>query len=195
LSENYAGGLGAQARRYLQQISCNAVRMGELIDDILDFARTSRREMASAVVGMADLTREVFEEACRAAPQRRIELRLGDLPPAMGDSAMIRQVLVNLLSNAVKFTAARPEAVIEVGGEGMGEQVTYRVKDNGAGFDMQYAHNLFGVFQRLHGAGQFEGTGIGLAIVKHIIERHGGRVWAESQVDVGTSVYFTLPRA
>jgi signal transduction histidine kinase len=194
LSESYARELGEQGRRYLAQISGGAVRMGELIDDILDFARTSRREMGTAVVGMAELTRQVFEEVCRAAPQRKIELRLGDLPPALGDPAMIRQVLVNLLSNAVKFTAVRAEAEIEVGGERTGEQVTYHVKDNGAGFDMRHAHKLFGVFQRMHGAGQFEGTGIGLAIVKHIIERHGGRVWAESKVDVGTTVYFTLPR-
>jgi light-regulated signal transduction histidine kinase (bacteriophytochrome) len=120
-------------------------------------------------------------------------LHLGDLPPARGDQALLRQVWVNLLSNAVKYTAPTPEAVIEVGGSQAGGENTYRVKDNGVGFDMRYVDKLFGVFQRLHGDGEFEGTGIGLAIVKRIVTRHGGRVWAESKPGEGSTLYFTLP--
>jgi light-regulated signal transduction histidine kinase (bacteriophytochrome) len=127
-------------------------------------------------------------------PARKILLRLGDLPPARGDRAMVRQVLVNLIANAVKFTAERGEAVIEVAGAAAaaGKNV-YSVKDNGVGFDMRYVDKLFGVFQRLHGAEEFQGTGIGLAIVKRIVERHGGRVWAEGRVGEGATFDFMLP--
>ncbi|HUW51259.1 MAG TPA: PAS domain S-box protein [Sulfuricella sp.] len=194
LMEEYYNRLDEEGRRYLDIIHSNAIRMGDLIDDILHFVRMFRREMTVAQVNMAALAREVFEEVRGAAPERKIVLRLGELPPAKGDRAMIRQVLAKLLANAVKFTAPRAEAVIEVDGVTEGEENTYRVKDNGVGFDMQYVDKLFGVFQRLHGAGEFRGTGIGLAIVKRIVDRHGGRVWAEGKVGEGASLYFTLPR-
>ena len=194
LTEEHRGKLDEDGRHCLDTIRASATRMSDLIDDLLHFSRTSRQEMVLVQVDMAVLTQEAFDEARGAAPERRIDLHLGEMPPARGDRAMIRQVLVNLLSNAVKFTAPRTEAVIEVDGAGRGDEITYRVKDNGVGFDMQYVDKLFGIFQRLHGAEEFEGTGIGLAIVKRIIARHGGRVWAEGKVGEGATFYFTLPR-
>ena len=194
LSEEYDAVLGEQGRRYTGTIASNAKRMGQLINDILDFSRMSRREIAATPVDMTALAREVYEEVRAAAPaERAIVLRMADLPPASADPALLRQVWVNLLSNAVKYTGQRAEAVIEVGGSTASGENTYWVKDNGAGFDMRYADKLFGVFQRLHGDAEFEGTGIGLAIVKRIVTRHGGRVWAESGVGKGTAMYFTLP--
>lgn len=195
LMEEYHDRLDEDGLHNLEVIRSSSTRMARLIDDLLEYSRVSRRELATTPVDMAALVSEVFEEARGAAPQRKIVLQLGAAPPARGDCIMIRQVLANLFSNAVKFTARRAEAVIEVDGEVVGDEVVYRVKDNGVGFDMRYADKLFGVFQRLHGADEFEGTGIGLAIVKHIVERHGGRVWAEGKVDEGASFYFTLPAA
>ena len=143
---------------------------------------------------MTGLALEVYEEVRGGAPpERNIVLHLGDLPPARGDRAMLRQVLVNVLSNAIKYTGPCAEAVIEVNGTAAEAENTYWVKDNGVGFDMRYVDKLFGVFQRLHRDGQFEGTGIGLAIVKRIVTRHGGRVWAESELGKGTTLYFTVP--
>ena len=168
--------------------------MGQLISDILDFSRMSRREIAAEPVDMSKQAREVYEEVRGAAPaERNIVLHVAGLPPVSGDRALLRQVWVNLISNAVKYTGPRVEAVIEVGSSAAGGENTYWVKDNGVGFDMQFADKLFGVFQRLHTAEEFEGTGIGLAIVKRIVTRHGGRVWAESKPGEGTALYFTLP--
>lgn len=194
LLEDYKSVLDAEGRRYLTAVHLGAVRLGRLIDDILAFSRMSRREMTMMPVDMTAMTREIFDEQLATVPGRTIELRLSELPPAEGDPAMIRQVLVNLLSNAVKFTAPKAEAVIEVSGIAKETENVYCVKDNGAGFDMQYVDKLFGVFQRLHSAEEFEGTGIGLAIVKRVVVRHGGRVWAEGKVGEGASLYFTLPR-
>ncbi len=193
LREDCETRLDDEGRRFLATIRSNAQRMGELIDDILAFSRTSRYEMSFATIDMAALANEVFDEERRGAAERDIELRIGALPPAKGDRALIRQVLVNLASNAVKFTAGRERALIEVSGAAQGAENVYCVKDNGAGFDMQYKDKLFGVFQRLHRADQFEGTGIGLAIVKRVVGRHGGRVWAEGRIDAGASFSFTLP--
>ena len=168
--------------------------MSQLISDILDFSRMSRREIAAETVDMTELAREVYEEVRGAAPaERNIVLHMASLPPASGDRAMLRQVWVNLISNAVKFTSPQPEALVEVGSSAAGGESTYWVKDNGVGFDMRYSDKLFGVFQRLHAADEFEGTGIGLAIVKRVVTRHGGRVWAESELGKGTTLYFTLP--
>ena len=154
----------------------------------------SRREIAALPVDMTELAREVYEEVRGAAPAgRNIVLHLAGLLPARGDRTMLRQIWVNLIANAVKFTGPRPEAVIEVGSSTAGGENTYWVKDNGVGFDMRYSDKLFGVFQRLHTAEEFEGTGIGLAIVKRVVTRHGGRVWAESKLGEGTAFYFALP--
>lgn len=194
LVDDYADRLDGDAKRSLEAIRRNAVRMGYLIDDILEFSRMSRAKMRHTTIDMTALAQEVFDDVrAAAAAERNIVLKLGDLPPAEGERSMIRQVWANLLTNAVKFTACRAEALIEVGASAGEAETTYWVRDNGAGFDMQYASKLFGVFERLHSPQQFEGTGIGLAIVKRVVERHRGRVWAEAKVDAGATMYFTLP--
>ncbi|WP_054774608.1 sensor histidine kinase [Methylogaea oryzae] len=195
LLEDYRDRLDDTGRHYLQVLRDSALRMGQLIDDILGFSRMGRHEMESMAFDMATLVNEVWAELQAGCAGRNVRFVAGELPPARGDRVLLRQVLLNLLSNAVKFTGPREEAVIEVGGEAGAEEHVYWVKDNGVGFDTAYAGKLFGVFQRLHTQEEFEGTGIGLAIVKRVVERHGGRVWAESQLGVGTAVYFALPCA
>jgi two-component system sensor kinase len=193
LLDDYKDRLDDDGQRYLNTVHLSAIHLSQLIDDILNFSRMSHREIDMTTVDMGALTREVFDEQRPGAPERNICLRLGDLPSARADLAMIRQVLTNLLGNAIKFTGKRAEAVIEVGGAVEGAENIYWIKDNGAGFDMEYADKLFGAFQRLHSSEEFEGTGIGLTIVKRIIERHGGRVWADGKVDEGATVHFSLP--
>jgi light-regulated signal transduction histidine kinase (bacteriophytochrome) len=139
------------------------------------------------------LAKSVFCELTTPEERERFDFHIEPLPPALGDPTLIRQVWLNLMANAIKFSANREGAVIEVGGRQDHGESIYSVRDNGAGFDMQYADKLFGVFQRLHGEREFEGTGAGLAIVQRVIHRHGGRVWAESEVDQGATFYFTLP--
>ena len=168
--------------------------MGQLIDDLLAYSGLVRRAMAFSVLDMEALVKDVWQEQCAINPGRRMELRNNGLPEVFGDQTLIRQVLANLLSNAVKFTKSRELAVIEVGGRDEGEETRYFVKDNGVGFDMRYHDKLFGVFQRLHGEDEYEGTGVGLAIVQRSIHRHGGRVWGEGKIDEGAIFHFTLPR-
>lgn len=185
-----------KARRYLKTISDASMEMGQLIDDLLDFSRMGRVEMRETTVALDALLRECRPPLETAAQGRDIEWKIAPLPTVRGDPAMLRQVWANLLSNAVKYTRKREHAVIEVGSAGMDDgRVVCFVRDNGAGFDMQYAQKLFGVFQRLHRTDEFEGTGIGLASVRRIISRHGGRVWAEAEVDRGATFYFTLAPA
>jgi signal transduction histidine kinase len=194
LLEDYGPQLDSPAQDYLRSIAKGAERMGQLISDLLAFARLGRNKMSSSAIDMSTLARSVFEELKCAAPHREIECNLQSLPPTRGDRTMIRQVLVNLLSNAIKFTGVIPRASIEIGCSEQGtERNTYYVKDNGAGFDMRYIDKLFGVFQRLHSIQEFEGTGVGLAIVQRIVQRHGGQVWAESKVNQGATFHFTLP--
>lgn len=196
LQEHAKETIDDQSRKYLQTITDAATRMGRLIDDLLSFSRVGRSQLVTQRVSLNDIVtearREVTSEIGIAA--RPIEWEVGGLPDVEGDAAMLRLVMVNLLSNAVKYTAPRPTARIEVGANGAkpGEVVVF-VRDNGVGFDMQYVHKLFGVFQRLHAADEFEGTGVGLANVGRIIHRHGGRVWAEGKVDRGATFYFALP--
>jgi light-regulated signal transduction histidine kinase (bacteriophytochrome) len=180
--------------RKIRVIRENVRNMGQLIDDLLAYSGLARRAMAFSVLDMETLVQKVWREQCTINPGRRMELRNEGLPEAFGDQTLIRQVLANLLSNAVKFTKPRELAVIEVGGRDEGEETRYFVKDNGVGFDMRYHDKLFGVFQRLHGADEYEGTGVGLAIVQRSIHRHGGRVWGEGKIDEGATFYFTLPR-
>ncbi len=189
--EDYGPQLDDEGKRYLGLIQENAHKMGQLIDDLLAFSRLGRQEMQMVQVDMTALAQEVFDELSALATGRDIRFTAQTTPPAIGDKAMIRQVLVNLISNAIKFTRPREKAVIEFGY--LPEQGAYFVKDNGVGFDMRYANKLFGVFQRLHSATEFEGTGVGLALVYRIITRHGGRVWAEAELDRGATFYFTLP--
>jgi light-regulated signal transduction histidine kinase (bacteriophytochrome) len=167
--------------------------MGQLIDDLLTFSRVSRQDPEMQPVMLENLVRQVLETLRSDQEGREIEISIGDLPPCQADPALLKQVLVNLLSNALKFTRKSEAARIEIGSTTSNGENVYFVKDNGAGFDMQYAKKLFGVFQRLHRADEFEGTGVGLAIVQRVIHRHGGKIWAEAEVDHGATFYFTLP--
>jgi len=191
--EDYAPRLDDEGKRFLGLIQDNAHRMGQLIDDLLTFSRLGRQQLMETQIDLGALANGVFEELIAQTPGRKIRFTTRSVPPALGDKAMIRQVLMNLLANAIKFTRPRAEAVIEFGYLPELEGGAYFVKDDGVGFDMQYVDKLFGVFQRLHSAAEFEGTGVGLAIVYRIITRHGGRVWAEGRVDQGATFYFTLP--
>jgi GAF domain-containing protein len=192
LLEEHAPYLSDEARRYLHIVHDSAQEMGQLIDDLLIFSRLGRQPLTKQRVVPADLVRQVLEELRSERAGRRIDLVIGELPACRADPVLLKQVFVNLLANALKFTRRREVASIEIGcRQADGEQV-YFVKDNGVGFDMQYAAKLFGVFQRLHRAEDYEGTGVGLAIVQRIIHRHGGRVWAEATVDRGAMFAFTL---
>lgn len=187
------GVFDAETRRKFGVVQQNAGKMGHLIDDLLRLSRVGRAELNRSKLDMADLARGVLQEARSTEPERRITAEVGDLPAAYGDPGMVRQLLANLLANAVKFTRGKQDGRIQVGSfQKSGEQVYY-VRDNGVGFDMKYYNKLFGVFQRLVTESQFEGTGVGLAIVQRIVQRHGGRVWAEGEIDEGATFYFTLP--
>jgi PAS domain S-box-containing protein len=194
LREEYGRKLNGDGRRYLEFIHRGAGRMDRLLDGIQAFLQASRCVMSVEAVDMTALGREVFDGMkAEMEPGREICFTLDDLPPALGDRAMFRRALGNLLDNALKFTASKPDAAIELSGRrGDGENV-YCVRDNGVGFDMQYVDKLFFEFQRLHSTDDFEGAGVGLAVVKRIIERSGGRVWAEGKVGEGAAFYFTLP--
>ena len=193
LVEDHASRLDAEGRRLLDVVCREARRMGQLIDDLLEFSRLGRREMTRGEFDMATQARTVFEELRGRQPERPVQAHFQPLPPICGDQALMRQVWVNLLSNALKYTQGRASTVIEVGSQSQNGVIIYHVKDNGAGFDMRYVAKLFGVFQRLHRAEEFEGTGVGLALVQRIIHRHGGRVWAEGEVGKGATFYFALP--
>ncbi|HWP93072.1 MAG TPA: PAS domain S-box protein [Thermodesulfobacteriota bacterium] len=193
LFEDYSDKIDDEGRRLLSVIRKNTQNMGQLIDDLLSFSRLGRQEMKLSEINMSELARIIFEEIKPNDPAHNLKLEINSLPPAYGDRAMIKQVFANLLSNAVKFSRKKEESIIEVGGRIEGIENLYYVRDNGVGFDMNYVDKLFGVFQRLHSQGEFEGTGVGLALVKRIIHRHGGRVWAEGQVGEGATFYFTLP--
>lgn len=190
--EDYALSLDPQVRQYLHQVRERAQRMKQLIDDLLDFSRLNRRPLTKQPVRMTTLVQEALEELHPDYDQRRVEIRLGELPPCQADPVLLKQVLLNLLGNALKYTGKREVTYIEIGAHETDEEVVYFVKDNGSGFDMRYADKLFGVFQRLHSGKEFEGTGVGLAIVERILQRHGGRVWAEAEVDKGAIFYFSL---
>ena len=203
--EDYGPQLPEEGRRYLQTIREGAQRMGTLIDDLLLFSRLGRLPLSKRAVETGDLVRTVLEDLTSERAGRQIELTVAELPACQGDPALLKQVWINLLSNALKYTRRREKAVIEVGcnqrpiaAEGEGEPETkttediYFVRDNGTGFDMRYVGKLFGVFQRLHSEEEYEGTGVGLAIVQRIIHRHGGRVWAEAAEDQGATFFFTL---
>jgi len=168
--------------------------MGKLIDDLLRFSRTGRVEMVRSVVDMNVISREVKDSLSKDNPNRNIKWILGNLPSVYGDGSMLNLVWENLLNNAVKFTGARSDARIEIGVKEEKKEWVFYVKDNGVGFDMQYAHKLFGVFQRLHPTEEYEGTGIGLANVRRIVSRHGGRTWAEAEPDKGAIFNFSIPK-
>ncbi len=194
LQERMAGTLDERSRHYMANIADSARRMGALIDDLLAFSRMGRYELSKIPVDLAGLVQEIIQEFAPEMQGRTIRWNIADLPTVTGDRAMLRLALVNLLSNALKFTRGRPQVDIEIGCQMGKKETTIFIRDNGVGFDMAYADKLFGVFQRLHRADEFEGTGIGLANVRRIITRHGGRVWAEGKVDQGATFYFALPK-
>jgi PAS domain S-box-containing protein len=200
LLEEYTSGLPAEALRYLGLVHKNTKQMGHLIEDLLAFSRLSRQPLNKQRVAPVKLVREALVDLRAEKAGRQVEFMVGDLPACQADPILLKQIYVNLLSNALKFSRKRETARIEIGckpsegsepKQGSGETI-YFVKDNGVGFDMQYINKLFGVFQRLHRAEEYEGTGVGLAIVQRIVHRHGGRVWAEAEVDKGAEFYFTL---
>jgi PAS domain S-box-containing protein len=188
--------LDDKSQRYMSMILESAKRMGDLIDDLLAFSRMGRVEAQMTLVDLDQLVMEVVSEVRQGTEGREIAWRIDPLPTCYGDRSMLRIVLVNLISNAIKFTRQRARAEIEIGrAEGFENEAVVFVRDNGAGFDMKYIDKLFGVFQRLHHADAFEGTGIGLATVQRIIHRHGGKVRAEGAVDQGATFYFSIPRS
>jgi signal transduction histidine kinase/PAS domain-containing protein len=193
MQEDYSEKLDAEANRYLKIVRDNAKRMGELIDDLLNLSRLDRKEISKQTVFINDLIQQVLSDLTPEWSGRQIEFAIADLPICEADFSLLTQVWINLLSNAIKYTRYKSVAHIEVGYEVIDGEGVYLIRDNGSGFDMQYADNLFGVFQRLHREQEFEGTGIGLAIVQRIIQRHGGRIWAQAAVDQGATFYFTLP--
>ncbi len=194
LSEEYAPSLDDEGKRVCSVILANTTRMGALIDGLLAFSRFGRAKMSPSPLDMEDLVRSIYDEITPEDTRGRIDFRLSPLPSATGDVTLIRQVWSNLLSNAIKFTSKRERPHIEIEGTTTETELVYTIRDNGSGFDMQFADRLFGVFQRLHSMQEFDGTGVGLAIVRRIVERHGGRIRAEGRVDRGAEFVFTLPR-
>jgi PAS domain S-box-containing protein len=194
LQKNIGPNLDEKGHRYIRIILESAKKMGTLIDDLLAFSRIGRAETRETMVSLEQLVKEVLSDVQPETDGRKIDWKIGALPNLYGDRSMLRLVLVNLLSNAVKFTRTQPQAEIEIGSTDKKEEgVVVFVRDNGVGFDMKYAHKLFGVFQRLHQSDSFEGTGIGLATVQRIIHRHGGKVWAESLPNRGATFFFSVP--
>lgn len=193
LIEDFGEALGEDGCRVLRVIESNSLRMGGLIDDLISFARIGKQDLVGTAIDMANLVHQVADEL-RIAEAQHIAFKVDDLPRAKGDARLIRQVLLNLLSNALKYSALNPNPQITVShfDDRKGMHV-YAVRDNGVGFDMTYYDKLFSVFQRLHSNPEFEGTGIGLALVKRIIEKHGGSIWAEGKMGEGASFYFSLP--
>ncbi len=192
LSEDYGPQFDGEGRRWLEKLVEGSQRMGRLVDDLLSLSRTGRQELSLQVTPLDALLRQVVEELGVEGSGREIEWRIGELSSAECDPGLMKQVFVNLLSNAVKYTGKREHAVIEVGQTMQNDERVVFVRDNGVGFEMQYAGKLFGVFQRLHKAGDFEGTGVGLAIVQRIVRKHGGRIWAEAELNQGATFFFTL---
>ena len=192
LTEEYGSSLAPEAQHHLQRIQEGTRRMGLLVDDLLNLGRVGRHEVRLQVTGLNSVVNEVVAELKAECEGRQMEWKIGSLPFVECDPALMKQVFQNLLSNAVKFTRPRSQAVIEVGQKDQEGTPVVFVRDNGVGFNMKYADKLFGVFQRLHRAEDFEGTGVGLATVQRIIQKHGGRIWAEAELDKGATFYFTL---
>ncbi|MDE2447988.1 MAG: response regulator [Gammaproteobacteria bacterium] len=193
VQEDFGAGVPLGARQHIEAISAQASRMSELIEDLLRLSRLGREPLQKRPVDMRGLVEEVAGELRAAEPARELEISIGELPPVEADPSLLRQVWVNLVANALKFTRRREHARIEINGAPRAEHKLYSIRDNGAGFDPRRAERLFGIFQRLHAARDFEGTGVGLSIARRIIERHGGSIWAEGEPDRGATFHFTLP--
>jgi PAS domain S-box-containing protein len=192
LLEQYAAQMDDEAKRLIGIVVKNSQRMGQLIDDLLAFSKLGRAELTRTMISMQHLATEVLDECMRGEEHRTVDVHINPLPNALADSTTIKQVWVNLISNALKYSKHKENTRIEIGFSEGEKETTYFIKDNGAGFDMKYYDKLFGVFQRLHSTKEFEGTGVGLAIVQRIIARHGGRIWAEGKIKEGATFYFTL---
>jgi PAS domain S-box-containing protein len=192
LLEDYSAELPEEARRYLALVRESTQQMGRLVDDLLAFSRLSRQPITRRMVASAELVRQCLQELHAEQDGRSIAITIGDLPDCQADPALLKQVWLNLISNALKYTRRREGATVELGSRMIDGELVYLISDNGVGFNMRYSNKLFGVFQRLHRAEEYEGTGVGLAIVQRIIHRHGGRVWAEAEVERGATFYFTL---
>jgi light-regulated signal transduction histidine kinase (bacteriophytochrome) len=192
LSEEFGSTLTPEAQHHLQRIQEGTRRMGLLVDDLLNLARIGRRDLALRVENLRPLVDEAVAELASECAGREIKWTIGKLDSAKCDPGLVKQVFLNLLSNAIKFTRPRRSAVIEIGEQDIEGTPTLFVRDNGVGFNMKYVNKLFGVFQRLHRAEEFEGTGVGLATVQRIVQKHGGRIWCEAELDKGATFYFTL---
>jgi light-regulated signal transduction histidine kinase (bacteriophytochrome) len=195
LLKDFAPQLPDEARRVVSIIVSSAAQMSHMIDGLLDLSRIGRQSLSIETLDITPLITETLNELCRDDHRRQVEVKLRDLPRCLGDAAMLKQVFTHLLSNAFKFRAQTKNPIIEIGAHAGNPEHTYFIRDNGIGFDMQYAQRLFGVFGRLHPEGDFEGHGLGLALAQRIIHRHGGRIWAEAQVNKGATFFFTLPAA
>lgn len=193
LLEEYEKSLDDEGKRICGIISSSATQMGELIDDLLSFSRIGRSTMNPSKLDMKYIASSVFDEISNENEKRRIKFMIGKLHKVYGDPGLIKLVWNNLISNAIKYSSKGSSSEIAISSIQEKNGITYSIKDNGVGFDMQYKHKLFGVFQRLHTESEFEGNGVGLAIVQRIVLRHGGKVWAESEVDKGATFYFSLP--
>lgn len=193
LNEEFSEKLNDEGKEYLTDIMGNSVRMADLIDDLLELSRYGRKKIEKSEIKMKELFISLFEDEKEHSSNKNIALKIMNIPNAMGDYSLIKQVALNLISNALKFSSKNPEAVVEIGANITDNECVYYVKDNGVGFNMKYVHKLFGVFQRLHNIDEFEGTGVGLAIIKRIVNKHNGRVWAESELGKGATFYFSLP--
>jgi light-regulated signal transduction histidine kinase (bacteriophytochrome) len=193
LMENYAGSLGSDGARICKIINDSTLKMGRLIDDLLAFSRLNRTEIVRTSIDMTRLAQDVYLELTSPEQRQAINWKSGQLCHAEGDLALMRQVWINLIANAIKFSSKNSSPAIEINCRRLNGECEYCIRDNGVGFDMRYADKLFGVFQRLHTENEFEGTGVGLAIVNNIITRHGGWIKAEGKVDSGAAFYFSLP--
>ncbi|MCD6067603.1 MAG: hypothetical protein K0S33_2429 [Bacteroidetes bacterium] len=192
-SEEYGRQVDEEGKRLIQMILTNGYKMGRLIDDLLAFSKLGRKELLKTKVSMHEIVSGCWNELYKEEKDRNVEFMLKTLPEAYAERSTIQQVWINLISNALKYTKNKPVVVIEISGEEKSGEIVYSIKDNGSGFDMEYYSKLFGVFQRLHSQEEFEGTGVGLAIVQRVLEKHGGKIWAEGKVDEGAVFYFSLP--
>jgi two-component system NtrC family sensor kinase len=193
LAQDHGAQMTIEAQELLHNVNTAAQRMEQLIEDLHRFSHLGRQPLSKRLVNVAQLVQDVLKEFEKEQADRRVEVRVDDLPDVVADASLLQQVFINLLSNAFKFTRGKEQAVIEIGGRRQDGKTIFFIRDNGAGFDMRYATKLFGVFQRLHSQDQFAGTGVGLSLVQRIINRHGGRIWAEAKVEKGATFHFSLP--
>jgi signal transduction histidine kinase len=193
LENEHSGNLNSEAKRYLHTIFKNSEKMGTLIDDLLTFSRLGKKDVEKKHVHTENMIQNITDDLCNQYSIEKSIFTIGNLLPGYGDTVLLKQVWINLISNAYKYSQNNTSPSIEIGSLKNDNEITYYVKDNGVGFDMKYYNKLFEVFQRLHSDDEFEGTGVGLAIVKRIVDRHGGKVWAEAKLNEGATFYFTIP--